>query len=258
MNRFLAVAAIALSLGACSYGQPVDRQQTFFATMHDGIGPIGRYAAMTAISPDWALTNDHADGIAAGLAYEAPQADLALVRLPNHDGEPLPRGDVAVGGSVHLYGSGSMGDQRVAHGTVLDTKAFICWGKPRAEDADNACKAAGYGIEWAMVITGTAGGGYSGGPVTNDAGELVGITAREFHPVGGFVGASGISEGSLVATQVPEACDGEDLFLVYPIDAALREFFPDGDPNKAVLADARPAEPSSWFERWGWVALLLI
>jgi len=263
LTRILVPLLIAASLGACSCGQPLSVAPPSLTTMHDGVGPIGRYASMTTISPDWALTNAHADGIASGLQYEAPQADLALVALPNHDGVALPIGEAHEGDSVTMYGTGSMGDARIAHGVVLDAHAFICWGKPQPGDADNVCKRSGLGIEWAMVVSGDAGGGFSGGPLVNAAGNLVGIQSREFTPTavgpsgeGGFTNA--VSEGQLVSQTVPQARPGEILTLAYPIKPALAEFFPNGDVAGPVLATAVPAEPSSFLARWGWVAVLII
>lgn len=253
----------ALALGACSAGQPLSAPPASLTNLHDGIGPIGRFASMTTISSDWALTNAHADGIASGLRYEAPTADLALVALPDPAGAPLPRGTVQAGDAVTMYGTGATGGARIAHGTVLDAQAFICWGKPAAGDADNVCKRSGLGIEWALVISGDAGPGFSGGPIVNQAGELVGIQSREFTPVavgpagvGGFT--SIVSEGQLVARTVPQARPGEVITLAYPIGPALAQFFPAGDPAAPVLATAAPAEPSSWLARWGWVVLLAV
>jgi hypothetical protein len=265
MRRFPLLASVAaLALAGCSSGinyqdsltgLPAQPTPAIFRTLHDGIGPIGRYASMTVVSPEWALTNDHADGIASGLRYEAPQADLALVHIEG--GDPLPLGTAHVGDKVTLFGTGSLGERRVAHGIVQNDKAFVCWGKPAVGDADNVCKTNGLGIEWALVISSDAGGGFSGGPVINEAGELVGVQEQNFFPSGGFT-STAVSEGQLVADVVPVPRDGERVTVAYAISPALREFFPDGDASRPVLASAKPAEPASWFARWGWVVLLVV
>lgn len=264
LARIAAPLLIAVSLAACSSGinyqdslkdLPVQPTPEIFRTLHDGIGPIGRFASMTVISPEWALTNAHADGIAGGLRYEAPQADLALVHIDG--GDPLPFGTAHVGDKVTLFGTGSIGEKRVAHGIVQNDKAFVCWGKPAADDADNVCKANGFGIEWALVISSDAGPGFSGGPIVNEAGELVGVQSRNFFPSGGFT-TSAISEGQLLSDTVPAPRDGERVTVAYPIHPAMAEFFKNADPSKPVLASAVAATPSSWLERWGWVAILLL
>ena len=263
IQSYACLLVTAICLASCSSGVnyqeslrdlPAQPTPEVFRTLHDGIGPIGRFASMTVISPEWALTNAHADGIASGLQYEAPQADLALAHIEN--GNPLPLGTIKVGDKVTLFGTGASGERRIAYGIVQNDHAFVCWGKPAADDADNVCKAHGLGIEWALVISSDAGTGFSGGPVINEAGELVAVQARIFFPTGGFT-TSDISEGQLVADTIPVPRNGESLTIAYPIKPALAEFFPDADPTKPVLASAVPAKPASWLERWGWVALMI-
>ncbi|HLZ67680.1 MAG TPA: S1C family serine protease [Aliidongia sp.] len=201
-----------------------------------------------------ALADAHADGIADGLRFEAPQTDLALVQIDG--GDPLPLGTAKAGDKVVLFGTGATGERRIAQGIVQNDHAFVCWGKPAANDADNLCKAHGFGIEWALVISSDAGSGFSGGPVVNEAGELVGIQSRNFFPSGSFTTID-IAEGQLLADAIPVARDGERVTTAYPIRPALAEFFPDADPTQPVLASALPASPSTWLERWGWVVLTI-
>lgn len=265
----LLASVAALALAGCSTGTsyqdsltglPAQPTPQIFRTMHDGIGPIGRYASMTVVSPEWALTNDHADGIASGLRYEAPQADLALVHIEG--GDPLPRGTAKAGDHVTLFGTGVMGERRVAYGTILDTNAFVCWGKPSPADASNACKDAGMGVERAIVLSSNSGDGFSGGPIINDRGELVGLIkgpleandSGEVQPVA----TGGAVVGQLFMDSMPHAAPGQDVTVGYPIAEALSEFFPAADPAQPVLASAKPAEPASWLARWGWVVLLVV
>lgn len=263
----------AFLLSACteagnSYNGPDNSAQ--YQILHPGIGP-GRAASMTAVAPNWALTNAHAGGMADGLAYNAPQADLALVHITN--GKPLKFGTVKVGDRVTFYGTGSIGDRRIAYGNVVDTHAFVCWGKPLPTDKDNACLRAGYGVEYAMLISSNADSGYSGGPIINDKGELVGISAMKtaddpvgsLHPVnrdstiftvskptdnklsnGKTVSDLAMHGAILTPTPITLHNAPYNTIVGYPIDAAMKEFFPNGDPSKTVLATALDAKPAGW------------
>lgn len=121
--------------------------------------------AAVVVAPGVAATNAHNanlvdPGRVIGVARDY---DLMFFRTPY--GVPAPTAPVALGMAVTAYGQGLDADLRIAHGTVRTIQA--CAG----------CTAPAYFVFANPVREADdAGPGFSGGPVLDAAGRLVGIT----------------------------------------------------------------------------------
>ena len=114
----------------------------------------------TRIAPDIAVTNAHnANLIDPRLVVARDQDfDLLFFRSP---GAPAPQtADPSPGLDVIAYGQGADGELRVAHGVVRQIAS---------------CNGCGPEAAW-FTFAGDAGPGFSGGPVLDEKGRLVGIT----------------------------------------------------------------------------------
>jgi hypothetical protein len=115
--------------------------------------------AAMVIAPGIAVTNAHnANLLARGSVIGVRQDyDLLFFRTPKSAAPPTAA--PVIGQSVSAYGQGGDRELRVARGVVREIKH--CSG----------CTAPAY-----FVFAGNAGPGFSGGPVLDSAGRLVGIT----------------------------------------------------------------------------------
>ena len=115
--------------------------------------------AAVVIAPGIAATNAHNANLvdAAAVIGTRQDYDLMFFRTPR-DGAPMT-GEPAIGEAVTAYGQGANAELRVAHGVVRQIQH--CPG----------CTAPAW-----FTFAGNAGPGFSGGPVLDGAGRLVGIT----------------------------------------------------------------------------------
>lgn len=115
--------------------------------------------AAVVIAPGIAVTNAHnANLLARGSVIGVRQDyDLLFFRTPKSAAPPTAA--PVIGQSVTAYGQGGDRDLRIARGVVREIKQ--CSG----------CTAPAY-----FVFAGNAGPGFSGGPVLDSSGRLVGIT----------------------------------------------------------------------------------
>ena len=159
---------LSLSLTACatSSGVPAVRiaepaiasaYLPLHARIHLGLSSAD--GAAVVIAPGIAATNAHNANLVdpRQVIGQVSDYDLLYFRTPAKtvavDGEPL------VGARVTAYGQGVDGELRIAHGVV------------RAITGCAGCAASAY-----FTFAGNAGPGFSGGPVVDAAGRLVGIT----------------------------------------------------------------------------------
>ena len=127
------------------------------ARLHLGLDTAD--GAAVVIAPGIAVTNAHnADLLEPGSVIATRQNyDLLFFRTPKSAAPPTA--EPVIGEGVTAYGQGGDRELRVAHGLVREIKQ--CPG----------CTAPAY-----FIFAGNAGPGFSGGPVLDGEGRLVGIT----------------------------------------------------------------------------------
>jgi hypothetical protein len=127
------------------------------ARVHLGIDSAD--GAAVVIAPGIAVTNAHNANLVDARAVIGVRQDYDLLffRTPKR-AEPETAAPL-IGQSVSAYGQGGEGELRIAHGVVREIRQ--CPG----------CTAPAY-----FVFAGNAGPGFSGGPVLDGAGKLIGIT----------------------------------------------------------------------------------
>jgi hypothetical protein len=172
MSRFVlhtllaSILCVALAGCATSSGQPASRiaepaiaaaYRPLHGRVHLGIDPED--GAAVVIAPGIAVTNQHNEGMVDRrlVIGVAAQSDLLFFRVQT-SAQP-PRAQPVVGGRVTAYGQGADGELRIAHGVVHDIAT-----QP------------GFAIARWFTFAGDAGPGFSGGPVVDGEGRLVGIT----------------------------------------------------------------------------------
>jgi S1-C subfamily serine protease len=115
--------------------------------------------AAVVILPGVAVTNAHNLNLIdrKSLIGTARQSDLAFFQVG--EGAPAATAAVRVGEPVIAYGQDTDGGLRIAHGMVTEIAQLP-----------------GYADSPYFIFDGNAGPGFSGGPVIDGAGRLVGIT----------------------------------------------------------------------------------
>ena len=164
----IASAALLLALAGCAHssGQPAGRvaepaiaaaYRALHGRVHLGIDPAE--GAAVVIAPGIAVTNQHNDEMvdARLVIGAATLSDLLFFRVQTSAAPP--RAQPVVGGRVTAYGQGADGELRIAHGVVHDIATE-----------------AGFAIARWFTFEGDAGPGFSGGPVVDAQGHLIGIT----------------------------------------------------------------------------------
>jgi len=115
--------------------------------------------AAVVIAPNIAVTNAHNANLLEPKSVIGTRQDYDLLFFRTSRTASPPTAAPMTGQSVTAYGQGMNRELRVAHGVVREIKD--CPG----------CTAPAY-----FVFAGNAGPGFSGGPVLDGAGRLVGIT----------------------------------------------------------------------------------
>ena len=111
------------------------------------------------IAPGIAVTNAHNANLVdpENVLGPATLSDLMYFRAAS--GPPPPTAMPVVGAAVTAYGEDVDGELRIAHGKVVEITMTP-----------------GYATSPYFIFQGDAGPGYSGGPVVDAAGKLIGIT----------------------------------------------------------------------------------
>jgi hypothetical protein len=130
-----------------------------YIPLHRG-GPLGHAeGAAVAIAPGVAVTNDHNRILLPADLIIAMDKDYDLLFFRNGSAATPVTAEPKVGEAVTAYGQGADADLRLAHGVV---RSIQTW--PNAQ------------VPAFFSFTGDAGPGFSGGPVLDASGALIGIT----------------------------------------------------------------------------------
>ena len=127
------------------------------ARIHLGIDTAD--GAAMVIAPHVAVTNAHNANLLDSRNVIGVRQDYDLMFFRTARSAEPQTAPVVLGQGVVAYGQGSDGELRVAHGTV------------RAIEHCAGCTAPAY-----FTFAGNAGPGFSGGPVLDGSGRLIGIT----------------------------------------------------------------------------------
>ena len=157
----LPVAGCAASSGqpAAGIGEPeiAAAYLPLHARVHLGIDTVD--GAAVVIAPGIAVTNAHNANLLEPKNVIGVRQDYDLLFFRTTKNASPQTAAPVIGESVTAYGQGGDRELRVAHGVVKEIK--LCPG----------CSAPAY-----FIFAGNAGPGFSGGPVINASGKLVGIT----------------------------------------------------------------------------------
>jgi len=172
MTRFLsnALAVIFILFGVCGCGGSSGAPATAIAQPEIAAAYLPLYGrvhlgldsangAAVVIAPGIAVTNAHNANLLEPKSVIGVRQDYDLLFFRTPKSAAPPTAAPVIGQSVTAYGQGGDRELRVAHGVVREIKQ--CPG----------CTASAY-----FIFAGNAGPGFSGGPVLDGSGRLVGIT----------------------------------------------------------------------------------
>lgn len=155
----LALAGCATSSGVPAADIPQAQiAAAYIPLYHGGLLSHADGAAM-AIAPGIAVTNGHNRNLVDPKAVLGEVADYDLLFFRNDHTPVTVTGAPVVGEAVSAFGQGADSDLRLAHGVV------------QAIETCPGCTAPAY-----FTFAGNAGPGFSGGPVLDASGRLIGIT----------------------------------------------------------------------------------
>jgi S1-C subfamily serine protease len=155
----LFLAGCASSSGVPANGIPQPDIAAAYVPLHSGGTLSHAEGAAVVIAPGIAVTNGHNRNLVPPetVIGQARDYDLLFFRDPRKT--MAATAEPQIGSAVQAYGQGLEGDLRVAQGVVREIRD--CSG----------CTAPAY-----FIFAGNAGPGFSGGPVLDPSGRLIGIT----------------------------------------------------------------------------------
>lgn len=154
----LLLAGCATSSGVPAASIPQAEIAAAYIPLHGGFLVQGDGAAM-AIAPGIAVTNGHNRNLVDPKAIIGEDRDYDLLFFRSAHSAATEAAEPRIGERVSAFGQGTDGDLRLAHGVVEKIEI-------RPGSAAPAY----------FIFAGNAGPGFSGGPVLDEAGRLVGIT----------------------------------------------------------------------------------
>jgi hypothetical protein len=161
LSVYLMLAACAHSSGAPATAIPepgiAAAYVPLYGRMHLGLDSA--VGAAVVIAPGIAVTNAHNENLLNERSVLGVRSDYDLLFFRTARQAAPQTAEPVIGEAVTAYGQGADRELRIAHGTVRTIQT--CAG----------CTAPAY-----FTFAGNAGPGFSGGPVLNAAGRLVGVT----------------------------------------------------------------------------------
>ena len=157
----LALSACAISSGVRLAAIPQAPVAASYIPLHGSavLGLETKDGAATAIGGGVAVTNAHNANLLAGVPAIGESKDYDLLFFRNARPPVTEMAEPELGETVSAFGQGADGDLRMAHGVVKTIQTCI------------GCTAPAY-----FTFAGDAGPGFSGGPVLDASGRLIGIT----------------------------------------------------------------------------------
>ncbi|HEX4106440.1 MAG TPA: trypsin-like peptidase domain-containing protein [Rhizomicrobium sp.] len=154
-----AVAGCATSSGVPAAGIPEASVAAAYIPLHHGTVLSHEDGAAVAIAPGIAVTNGHNRNLVDPRAVIGEVQDYDLLFFHDDHRPVAEMAEPQIGEAVSAFGQGTGGDLRRAQGVV------------KAIQTCTGCTAPAY-----FTFAGNAGPGFSGGPVLDASGRLIGIT----------------------------------------------------------------------------------
>lgn len=161
-------------------GTPLRAVADNYLAIVGGMGLLGGTGSALVLRPGLAVTSAHVvashesftalstiGSVRVTVLAVSQRLDLAVLSVPSHVGRLLPVRDAEVGDTVWAMGTTTGGNAPTARGTVETTSARVCL------EAD--CDGNGP-FQEGLMFAAPAGPGYSGGPVVDSCGNVVGLT----------------------------------------------------------------------------------
>ena len=198
------VASILYFLSGCATppynfigNSPLKNVQNSYLSLSCGIPVLFEgSASATIIYNGIAVTNKHVakfcgDTIAAkmsdGMTFNAhviamsDRADLAYLSIPKDIGNVPEFADAKANEKIWAMGT-TIGQHPVASGYITTLEGYTFYNGATAAPIEERCGHKGHMIR-GIFYEARAGDGYSGGPIVNLEGKIIGITARKFTKV---------------------------------------------------------------------------